>query len=92
MRDKAIGESPTRVNRQRFVQFVKHFMKDISESHATDMFMHVLKKLHQILQAIMSPNQSRIEEPSALMESRDNKDLATATSPQLKSQYQGISN
>ena len=46
MRDKALGESPTRVNRQRFVQFVKHFMKDISESHATDMFMHVLKKLH----------------------------------------------
>ena len=66
------GESARSVSRQKFIQFVKHFLKDVSDSQCSDIFMHISKKLQAILQNISSPNQSRLDETGG-----GNSDLAS---------------
>jgi hypothetical protein len=56
------GESARSVNRQRFIQFAKIFLKDVSDSQCSDIFMHVSKRLQSMLQNMGSQNNSRLDE------------------------------
>jgi hypothetical protein len=56
------NDNARNVTRQKFVKFCKFMLKNTTDSQCSDIFMHVSKKLQNILNSMSSPNNSRLDD------------------------------